>query len=293
MNKASFDLGKKVFFLNPPKSFQDSIIPLLSTSGYEIYCIPTYKQAKPILRKNPNSVFYVYIDAELNKDQWYNFISSFSDDEAFSQIIIGIMSTHADQNEVDHFLLNASIPGGFISLSQLDVIIHDYIHSILHLNDAKGKRNFVRANCQDEKSLSAENYIKGRKHSFKVINISSAGLLCSTSSKLEPLFPANKVLNDILINLNGRKILCNMLTFKTYVEGDSLFLVLLFATDIPFDVKLTIDMYVRSLLQRRIEEIIKTLPLDTDDYIVRQKSAIGQDTNDAFLISVEDKSTDT
>ncbi len=284
MEPAPFDLGKKVFFLNTPATFQEIVIPMLSSSGYEVYSLNSYRHTKAILKEFPSSVLYVCIDTELVVDQWYNFITSFSRDPILKDVIIGIMSSNAAKTEVDHFLLNTSIPGGFVSLSQQDIIIHDYIHSILHLNDAKGKRNFVRVNCLDETNISATLLTKSGTKILNVSNISSAGLLCITDHKNEALFVQSKVLNNLIIDLNGRKIKCDMLLYKTYTEGDNLFLVLLFATDLPYAIRSIIDKYVRDLLQARLESVIEKLPEDFNNYSRRQKSVIGQDTDEAFLI---------
>ncbi len=289
MQTGNLDLGRKIFFLNPPAGFQDSIIPMLATAGYEIYILTSYKHAKPILKEYSNSVFFICIDTELLIDQWYNFVSSFSHDKIFSDLIIGIMSTYAGEKEKNHFLLNAAIPGGFVSLSQNEELIHDYLHSILNINEARGRRNFVRADCSCEKDVSVEYEIKGYSLSFNISNISSAGMLCVTSAKMQPLFTNTKNLNSIIIKLKSKLLQTNVTLYRTYVENEQLFLVLLFSQDLSYSARLIIDTYVRNLLQERIDMKVRHLSLDCEEYMQRQKSAIGDDSEDAFLIEEGDK----
>ncbi len=285
MESGALDLGRKIFFLNAPTKFQDTIIPMLATSGYELYVLSSYKYAKSILREYPSAVFFICIDSELLIDEWYNFVSSISNDKNFQNVILGIMSTYAGQKEKDHFLLNASIPGGFVSLSQSDEIIHDYIHSILNINEAKGRRNFVRANCEEEKDLAGEYEVKGFHHSLKISNISSAGILCETFPVAQALFTNKKLLNNFIINIKGQKTKANVTIYRTYIENEKLFLVLLFTEDLSFSAKSAIDIYVRNLLQSRIDARIKNMPLDSENYSKRQKSAIAGDSDEAFLIA--------
>ncbi len=281
------DLGKKVFFLHAPPDFQDIVVPMLSSVGYELYLLSSYKHAKAILKQYPDSVIFICIDKEILIDQWYNFVSSFSEDPSLKDIIIGVMATYAGKNEKDHFLLNTSIPGGFVSLAQDPIIVHDYIHSILSINAAKGKRNFVRAFCEDQTDISATYEVNNLPCPLRICNISSAGLLCKVHASLAPLFPANKRLIGFSITLREQKIVCPITVFRTYLDGNSLQIVLLFPEELPYIKRSLIDMYVRILLQERIDAKIKTLPEDTDDYTERQKSAIVGDSDEAFLISEE------
>ncbi len=287
MSNEPLDLGKKVFFLHPPPEFQDIVIPMLSSAGYELYQLSSYKHAKAILKEYPDSVFYICIDQELLIDQWYNYVSSFSNDGELSQVIIGIMATYAGKNEKNHFLLNTLIPGGFVALNQEPIVTHDYIHSILMINNAKGKRNFVRAFCEDQTDVFATYKVKGHSCPLRISNISSAGLLCVAQKKLEVLFQQNKNLTTFSINLRGQNIDCNVTVFRTYSNEDKLFIVLLFTEELSYLKKASIDMYVRTLLQERIDKKISTLALDNNNYTEREKSAVGDDSGDAFLISLE------
>ncbi len=287
MADAPFDLGRKIFFLHAPDEFQDIVIPMLSSVGYEIYLLSSYKHAKAILKEHPKSVFYVCIDKELLIDQWYNFISSFNEQKEFSDVIIGVMATYAGKNEKDHFLLNTSIPGGYVSLAQDPILVHDYIYEILLINNAKGKRNFVRANCIDQSDVFATYTVNGFDCPLKILNISSAGLLCTTNKSLAPLFTQSKTLSKFLISLRDQKIVSAVTIFRTQIEGDTLQIVLLFAEELPYIKRSLINMYVRTFLQEKLDAQIQTLQHDQDDYSKREKSAIAGDTDEAFLISVE------
>ncbi len=283
------DLGKKIFFLNPPYDFKKIIIPVLSDLEYEMYIISSYKYAKDILRMYPDSICFVCIDEELSIEHWYNFIVSFSGDPQLENVFLGVMSAHAGTSDRNHFLLNASIPAGFISLATKKEDLVSQIEGILKINNAKGVRKFVRVDCITDKLIAAQYSTNNTLCSFRIENISSAGLLCVTSPKLSSFFTPNMLLKEFTLVLRTQKIKSNVVVLKTFVKDGKLYLVLLFTKGLPFIAKSAIQAYIRFFLQNSIESIIATAKPDETDYSKLQTAAIAADVDEAFLISVDEE----
>ena len=73
--------GKKIYFVSPPYSIRNHVIPLLRNMEYEVYTIDNYRDLKNILRKNPYSVCLINLDSHLTTYGWYVFVDEFKDDE--------------------------------------------------------------------------------------------------------------------------------------------------------------------------------------------------------------------
>ncbi len=285
----SVDLGKKIFFLNPPYDFKKIIIPVLSDKEYEVCVIDSYKHAKAILRAHKDSVCFVCIDGEMPIDHWYNFIVSFNADIDLATVFLGVMSSHARTSDKNHFLLNASIPAGFISLVAKKDDLVSTIEGILKINNAKGVRKYVRVDCGSDKLISAQCVLAGSQHTFRIENISSAGLLCTAPTNLSSAFTANMVLKDFLLILRSQKIRCNTVVLKSFISNGKLFIVLLFTKGLPFNAKASIQAYIRFFLQNTIETVLATTQPDETDYSKLHEAAIASEVDEAFLISVDDE----
>ncbi len=287
--KEVVDLGKKIFFLNPPFDFKKIIIPVLSDREYELYILDSYKNAKTILREHPGSICFVCIDGGLPIEHWYNFVVSFSSDPVLSTIFLGVMSAHAGASDRNHFLLNASIPAGFISLASKKEELLEKLEGILKINNAKGIRKYVRVDCVTDKLISAHYKINDTVCPFRIDNISSAGLLCATSPTVGSFFSPNMLLKDFLLVLRSQKIKCNAVILKMFENGGKCFLVLLFTKGLPFASKSAIQAYIRAFLQSSIDSVIASMQPDETDYSKLHDAAIGSDIEDAFLISVDEE----
>ncbi len=288
-NNEAVDLGKKIFFLNPPFDFTKIIVPILSDKEYEIYILQDYKFAKEALRKYPGSICFVCIDGGMSIEHWYNYIVSFSNDPSLSSILLGVMSLYAGASDRNHFLLNAMIPAGFISLANKKDELVDTIEGVLRINNAKGVRKFVRVDCKTDKLISAQFKNENTMYPFKIEDISSAGLLCATSMTVGAHFSQNMLLKDFILVLRSQKIKCNVVILKTFVKDGKCYLVLLFTKGLPFVAKTAIQAYIRFFLQNSLEADLVTTPPDETDYSKLHDAAIAADVEDAFLISVDEE----
>ncbi len=285
----SVDLGKKIFFLNPPYDFKKLIIPMLSDLEYEIYILSDYKYAKEALRNNPDSICFVCIDGEISIEHWYNFVVSFNNDPSLSSIFLGVMSAYAGASDRNHFLLNASIPAGFISLAAKKDELVNKLVGILKINNAKGVRKYVRADCATDELISVHCEVNDAIFPLHIDNISSAGLLCSASPKIAASFSPNMLLKEFFLILRKQKIKCHTVVLKTFISNEKLFIVLLFTKGLSYNSKAIIQSYIRYFLQTTLDQTLTDAKPDDTDYSKLQTAAIGAEGEDAFLISVDEE----
>ena len=85
----------------------------------------------------------------MSYDEWFNFIQSFQKDEKLKTIFVGLMSAIIPNPVKERFMLNLSLPGGFIMLNEIKgAALIENIIGILELNGAKGRRKLT---VSDEK----------------------------------------------------------------------------------------------------------------------------------------------
>ena len=200
-----------------------------------------------------------------------------------STIFFGIASERNDDGVKNHFLLNATIPAGFISLNINDDILVDNLMRILDLNGAKGKRKFVRADCEDDILVSADCTIDGARIPLKITNISSAGVSCLAEEKFTSFFKPNLLIRDLHISLRSQKIQVAAIVMHSSLKNKVLTVILLFTKGISISSQKIVREYVQHCLQKEINDQLADAPPDKSTYSKR----IEGDNSDAFLISID------
>ncbi len=284
--------GRKVFFLNPPFNIRKLVVSRLQELEYEVYVIDDYKNAKNILRHYPDSICFINIDNhdgnQLSVNQWFNFLQSFAEDSVLRTIYTGILSGRTGQSEKNFFLLNASIPAGFISTTDTAESLTESLTEILDINGAKGRRQYVRVKCPSGSMANIKCTVNGVTYVLPVIDISSVGLACEIPESYQNIFPQNTLLRDITIRLNGKPIACSVAVFAIKQVGDKFSLILLLLKGTPYTVKDAIRTYVFTTLREEMVSSIEGEQPDTTDY----PNVIIQKDKDAFLIDADENESD-
>lgn len=275
--------GRKIFFLNPPYAIKTTIIDKLRAQEYETYYIDDYKVAKETLRKNKDAICFIDIDDQLTINEWFNFIKSFEEDIDLSTIYIGILSQKIKLSDKNQFLLKTEIPGGFIMLTEgLDTITEKIIR-ICEINGAKGRRQYVRLDCKQEKNAVVHASKNGRLYQMKLIDISSVGFACALSTKDKGTFIEKEVVTSIIITLDSKTISCEAAIFAIKQGPDYDTLVMLLLPGTKSSTRSLIQKYVFTTLQKRLDNFIDNLAYDTTDYSVEPKNV--QDNNSLKFIN--------
>lgn len=196
--------NKKVFFLYPQSVIQDELITFLLKNEFEVYFLNDHEKAIRLFRKFKNSICFINIDDGLKEEEWEKYITSLRADPETKEVQIGILSYNNDPDLMQKYLMDIGVECGFIQLKLGVKQSTDIILKVLEVNEAKGRRKFVRVNCENDPKVMVN--FSHREHSYQgqIIDISSVGVACKFS---ESVSAKNKtILHKIQLNLKGSLI---------------------------------------------------------------------------------------
>lgn len=277
--------GRKVFFLNPPYSIKKVVLGRLQEMEYEVYSIDDYRDAKNILRHYNDSICFINIDDQLTPDEWLNFISSCSTDDSLKSIFFGVMSEHPRKSDKDMFMLKAAIPAGFISTSGKLDDITDTLKGILEINGAKGRRQYVRTQCVQDKDAMMYYTTTDKMYRFKLIDISSVGAAALLPLQFKSTFQPNSVLQDVSVSLGAKQVHMSAAVFAIKDSVKYSTLVILFIKGTSSATRATIRDYIFESLQKAMLDSIVGEEKDSNDYSNIQTQSTSLE--DAFLLDVD------
>ena len=268
-------IGRKVFFVNPPLYVENYLQPELKLHEYEAYIIKDYKYTKNALRMFPDALCFIFIDDEMNYDGWFNYILSFQQDEKLKTIFVGLMSAMIPQQKREKFMMNLSLPGGFIMLNEIkgSALIENVI-GILELNGAKGKRKYLRLDCDD--SISINGYFANQTQLLQVsiANISSVGFTCYFPKTYGEALKKNMIVPSFSITLGRRSIVTPSVVFDVKsLDNNNYFAVLLFLKQVGAEDRKVIKNFIFEHMEERLNKLIYADPPDIDDYLGKGQKA--------------------
>ena len=177
--------GRKIFFLNPTYSVKKDIVSDLEKNEYEVYVIENYRDAKNLLMKNPDSILFINADAQLSVGAWYNFVRTLERDETLATTITAIMTERMKQSDKDLFVKTAHLRGGIIDFDDGLSSVAKKINEVLLAFDAKGRRQYVRANLVYDRDASLFWNHGSKMHQLRLLDISSVGMAVKIPKVLE------------------------------------------------------------------------------------------------------------
>lgn len=262
-------IGRKVFFVNPPLYVENYLQPELKQHEYEAYIIKDYKYTKNALRMFPDALCFIFIDDEMSYDGWFNYILSFQQDEKLKTIFVGLMSAMIPQPKREKFMMNLSLPGGFIMLNEVKgaELIKNVI-GILELNGAKGKRKYLRLDCDESISINGYFATQTQLLQVSIANISSVGFTCIFPKSYGAVLAKKTVVPSFSITLGRRSIATPSIVFdvKSY-DNNNYFAMLLFLRQVGPDDRKVIKNFIFEHMEKRLENLIYANPPDINDYL--------------------------
>ncbi len=284
--------GRQVFFLNPPLSVENSIIPVLKNKDYEVYVIRECNCAKPILRAHENAICFIFIDDELSLDAWYNFIKSFEYDPELKSIFLGVISLKAKPKEQERFLLNLKLPGGFVMLEKNMETSASNIEGILELNGAKGVRKCIRLELADNKDVNGYFTNGTTLYSFRLVDISELGFAATVPVKMASIFTKGRVIANVSITMKRFSFVCTIVVLKTSIVNDSCLVVAMLHPETSPAVKKKIHDFIYDTLELRHRIVLENIVRDMTDYSIRPRIDGEEEVDDAEEIEDENNSED-
>jgi hypothetical protein len=245
--------GKKIFLLYPQSVIHQEMLDILIMAGYETYTLTDEKKARKLLVKFPGSIMFINIDEGLKESEWETYIREIMEDPNTTDSSLGIMSYNQDRDLMQKYLMDLAIPCGYIQLKLGLQESTKIILGALEANEARGRRKFIRADCEDDVNATL-NYktLEGNILHGKILDISSAGV----AAKIEkfPPLAANTELDAVQLKLRGGMVLTDMIFMGRRKDRQSV-LILLFDAKLTPENKLVIHRYIKQCLQKYIDEL--------------------------------------
>ena len=269
-------VGRKVFFVNPPLYVENYLHLELKQHEYEVYIISDFRYTKAALRHFPDALCFIFIDDEMSYDEWFNFIQSFQKDPVLKTIFVGLMSANIPKQQHERFLMNLSLPGGFIMLTEFKgSALIEKIVGILDLNGAKGRRKYLRWDCTSEDTPINGYFANGSQLlQVSIVNISSVGFVCYYPASYGEALKKNTLVASFSITLGRRSIVTPSVVFETKrVDATRFISIMLFSKHVGQDDRKVIKNFVFDQLQDRFEKLVFSAQPDVEDYSNRSQKA--------------------
>jgi hypothetical protein len=253
MEQESAILGKKVFLLYPHSVIHEEMLDILIMSGFETYTLQDHKRAAKILERFPDSIMFINIDEGMKEPEWEAYIRALRENSKTATTQLGILSYNQDRALMEKYLMELSLPCGYIQLKLGIKESTKIILDALKANDARGRRKFIRASCEGD-NYAAMNY-KCPEGFFqgKLLDISSAGIAVRIDRF--PALPANSVLRAVQLKLRGGMIMTDAILMGRRGDDQDVWILLFDPSKIDHDNKLVIHHYIKICLQKYIDEL--------------------------------------
>ncbi len=264
-SKGNNTFGRKVFFINSSRQINSNIVDYLRNEEYETYVIDDYKSAKTYLRMNPDSICFFYIDTQLSKNGWFNFIKSFEEDEILKSQYIGVVTEKIDNKTRDKYLSGLNIRSGLITLDESIENILGGILSTLEALNAKGRRKYVRAKITIDKDSYILWTVNNKMFKFPLLDISSVGMAVDIPEQAMSIVKPNLVMNSVTLKIGSKEYPISVVIYvvKQIPDGN---LGILLITSADDKAKRYIKQYVANTLQIQLYHSIGAATPDTKDY---------------------------
>ena len=247
------ELGKKVFFLYPPSVIKDELVTRLIEQEFEVYMLKDHGAALKLIKKYPDSIVYINLDAGMPEYEWEEWIKKRLEDPETKTVGIGIVTYNSDERLQKKYLMDIGIGFGFIKLKLGLDESTKILLTTLKASEAKGRRKFVRASCRTD-LLAAVNIREGRiQVTGQLHDISVVGFSCAFDT--DPFFKRNAVLHDVQLKLRATLLMVEAIVFGTRLDEDGRTVyVCIFTQSLDTAGREKIRAYIQTSLQAEIEQ---------------------------------------
>lgn len=252
------DASKKVFFLYPPSVVRENLITILLEQEFEVYVLRDIAIASMVIRKYPDSILFINIDDGMSEREWADWIRSRMENPETRTVGFGIVSYNGDETTKKKYLMDIGVAYGFIILKLGLEESARILVATLNAAEAKGRRKYVRANC-DSDPLATINLRDNRKLvNGKICDISVVGLSCVFDN--DPMLTKNELVSDVQLKLRANLILTQVIVFGTRKdpEGRTVY-VLLFARTMETAAREKIRNFIQLSLQSEMEQEVAAI----------------------------------
>ncbi|MDR1586669.1 MAG: PilZ domain-containing protein [Treponema sp.] len=245
--------GKKVFLLYPHSVIHEEMLDILIMNGFETYTLRDHKKALKILEHFPGSIMFINIDEGIPEKQWEAYIKGIQEKPVTSETRLGILSYNQDKALMEKYLMKISVPCGYIQLKLGIQESTRIILGALQANEAKGRRKYIRAFCEDD--VNATMNYKGIEGFFqgKILDISSTGIAARIPEF--PDLPPNSLIRDVQLKLRGALVMTDAVLMGKRRDDRNVWILLFDPSKMNPDSKLVIHHYIKQCLQKYIDQL--------------------------------------
>lgn len=245
-------LCKKVIFVNPPDLVKGPIMDLLSDEELEVYTLMNHQKIPEIVRKYPDTIFFIYVDALLSENDWQMFIGKLNVDHPGIQI--GIMSFKInDPEKIQHYLLDLEARCGFIRLKQGIDAASDMMMKVLLANEVKGRRKYIRYQCRADDKATINFSLGKTQIDGEILDISSVGMSCNLSGHQGLV--KNQLVRDVQMRLRGSIVNYDIILIGSrVVPGEQSVFVFLFKSGDLDNMKDRIRTFISTSFQKSLNK---------------------------------------
>jgi len=247
------DIAKKVFFLYPHTIIKE-IIQEMVRQEYETYIIEDHLLAKKVLTKYKNSILFINIDEILKDEEWQQYTSSLLKNTGTKSTRVGILTYYSKEKGIgEKYLISIGVQCGLVRIKMAPEKCLEILLKTLDANEAKGRRKYIRALCNEK--LDLFNIIwKEKRFQGRIIDLSIAGMACFFNNQRlklpedTPLVNIQLVLRGVSCIISGRimKVLPQTQAREVYI--------IMFE---PATIKLEIERKIHNFIFRCLQETIK------------------------------------
>ena len=237
--------------LYPHSVIKDELLDLLIMSGFESYVLHDHKRALKLLAKFPNSIMFINIDEGLGEKEWEAYIRGIQGDPQTKECRLGILSYNTDQRLMQKYLMDIAVPCGYIQLKLGVKESTKIMLNALEANEARGRRKYIRAFCEDEPNATVNVKSSTGFHYGRILDISAAGI-AARFEKFDDL-PANTKIKEMQLKLRGGLVLTDAVLMGRRDDN-----VCIFLFDVPKmnpDHKLVIHRFIKHTLQHYMDNL--------------------------------------
>jgi hypothetical protein len=228
------------------------MLDILIMSGFEVYTLHDHQRARRLLAHFLGSILFINIDQGLQEKEWESYIRNIQEDPVAKESRLGILSYNTDQKLMEKYLMDLSVPCGYIQLKLGIQTSTEILLTALQANEAKGRRKCIRAFCVDDEYATMNYKGPDRMYYGKLLDISSAGVAVRFDRPVT--MPANTLLRGIQLKLRSVLIMTDGLLLGAR-QDDPHVRVILFAARMSQKEKLAIHHYIKQRIQHHIDQL--------------------------------------
>lgn len=261
--------GRKTFFITPDATLlPEFYLQDYFAHGYESYIInddrycPLDKKIESLISIFPDSIFFFYIDSEVEGISWPTYIRDLQEKYS-NKILIGVLyqkrHKEVEKNRLEKFyLFDIGIQGGCISLEYQKAKNFVLIDKVMFANQACGRRKNIRAICDDSSKISF--YHKGFLYKGRLSDISLTHFSCTLQNDFD--IPLYEKVHGAYIDLNGLHFKTDAILLMDRVINNTKIYVFVFTkTDgfqgLELDVKGRLSEKIYKLVTDKVKTIMQ------------------------------------